>query len=142
MVVQADLPPVPLTWLGYAGWTLAGALCALCAIGFLASSILVLVLAAVAAILAARRLRLRAEALGLASGIGVAVICLALVHNGALTCPGSTLVTCEDGCPAPCDGFDLIPWFIVGASLALGGLVAFLVARRRTADPAGAITAR
>ncbi len=125
-------------WLGYVAWTLGGTLTALSAVAFVPGLIFVLPFAATATIVADRHLWHRGDALGLASGIGIALVCLSIVYEGTLTCPGTSLVTCEEGpCRTRCADVALLPWIVIGVSLALAGFAAFMFARRSTKGHVG-----
>ena len=114
-----------MRWTAFWAWSVVGALVCLGVLAILSIGVLLLAAGVVAAALVARRWPAGRNAVGLAGGAGVAALFVAFVNRHA-----------QPSCSASygsCDEFDIRPWLVAGAMLAVGAPVWFARLRRRTA---------
>ena len=117
-------------WLAFGLWAVPGIV-----VGLQVSAIGVLLLPVglVATILLAKFTRGWPEVLGIFEGIAAACLLVVAVNADYWTCPpsGEVITRTKDSVTvASCGGFNPWPWLIAGLIFAIGGAVAYAVAKR------------
>lgn len=126
-------------WAAFALWGVVGTLFALSLVGADSIGVLVLPIAALAAVLAARSLHGGRELLGMLAGAGAVFLLIGFDQLGCSPAgEGSLSISPRSPGPAEiegCDGFGPVPWLVTGGVLATASLAGYGIGRGRYGRP-------
>ncbi len=119
-------------WLVFAAWVLAGALVVLSLLGAASIGLFIAPLAAIAIWLAVRLGGAGPEMLGMISGAGTVCLLIAFLNRGMTPCAEQGRLLSSGQTEVSCGGLAPTPWLVAGLVLIAAGVVAYVLARRRT----------
>ena len=112
--------------IGFVAWAAVGALAAFAVATAPSIGLLLMPVAAVAVVLAARRIRVWPEAFGLLEGVAAIALTIGLLNLGNTPCPSSGELVLRPGeHEASCGGFDPMPLLIAALILAVVGVAGY-----------------
>lgn len=129
-------PSLEPSWRWFSGFAAVGALVVFGFVTLASVGLFVLPLGVLALALTALRAHTQsvssADLLGFLEGAAAVCFVVALANRDYQPCPtGSRLEQVAGGYRSSCGGFDPLPWLIAGIFLALAGMAAYLLVRRR-----------
>ena len=119
-------------WLVFAAWVLAGALAVFSLLAAASIGLFTAPLAAVAIWLAFRFGRAGPEMLGMVSGAGTVCLLIAFLSRDTTPCTEQGHTFSSGETEVSCGGLAPTPWPVAGLVLLAAGVVAYVLARRRT----------